>query len=298
MKHLLTPAVVLSVLALTSCTAGRKSTWVADPTEKMAAAEGETPQAVIAQGDEAWKKRDDRSSLEAAIQAWERAVKLASDDAATLTKLSHAYYFLADGHLRKLGDKSDEYLTTYEAGVKLGERALAAANPKFKEHVLSGGSVEDGVKLVGNEGIEAMYWYSASLGKWARAKGFSTTLGNKDRIKAVMSRVLDLDPQFFHGAADRYFGAFYAVAPGFAGGDMNKSKEHFEKSISLAPNYASTKVLMADVYAVKQQDRALFDKLLDEVLAMPVDAIPGLEPETKVEKEKATEMKAKAAELF
>ena len=113
-----------------------------------------------------------------------------------------------------------------------------------------------------------------------------------------MSRVLELDPEFLHGAADRYFGAFYAVAPSFAGGDMNKSKEHFEKSLERAPLYAATKVLMADVYAAKKQDRALYDKLLDEVIAMPVEALPDMIPETKVEKEKAQELKAKAAEKF
>jgi hypothetical protein len=88
------------------------------------------------------------------------------------------------------------------------------------------------------------------------------------------------------------------VAPGFAGGDMKKSKQHFEKSMSIAPNYIGTKVLMAEVYAVKEQDRALFEKLLDEALAASDDTLPGLEPETRIEKEKAREMKAKARELF
>ena len=37
---------------------------------------------------------------------------------------------------------------------------------------------------------------------------------------------------------------------------------------------------MAESYAVKKQDRALFARLLDEVLATPDDAIPDLVPET------------------
>jgi tetratricopeptide (TPR) repeat protein len=290
-KRLLSLVAAASLLA--ACSAGRQSTWEAKPT--ASAGTGESSDALVTQGDEAWKKRDDETALKAAIAAWEKAIAAKPDDAATLTKLSHAYYFLADGFLR---GKTDEYLTHFEKGVAHGEAALAAVSPKFKEHVTTGGKVEDGIQHVGKEGIEAMYWYAASLGKWARAKGFATTLGNKDRIKAVMTRVLELDPQFNHGAAHRYFGAYYAVAPGFAGGDMNKSKEHFDKSLQLAPDYLGTKVLMADVYAVKQQDRGLFEQLLDQVIAAPESVIPGLEAEAKVEKEKARELKAKIGELF
>lgn len=79
---------------------------------------------------------------------------------------------------------------------------------------------------------------------------------------------------------------------------MEKSKKHFQASMERAPYYLGTKVLMADVYAVKAQDRALFDKLLDEVLAAPDDVSPELIPETKAEKVKAAELKAKAKDLF
>ncbi|MBI3181598.1 MAG: hypothetical protein HYZ28_05605 [Myxococcales bacterium] len=286
----------LVVLSL-GCSAGRKAQWEAAPEGKPEASATSAAD-FLSQGDEAWNKRDEKPSLEAAIAAWEKAAVQNPSGAPLWAKLSHGYYFLADAHLRKLGTQSEEYLSTFEKGVAAGEHSLAAGNPKFKEHVLAGGSVEQGAKLLEAPDIEAAYWYASSLGKWSRAKGFATTLGNKDKIKAVMSRVLELDPDFFHGAPHRYFGAFYAVAPGFAGGDMNKSKEHFEKSLEIAPGYIGTKVLMADVYAVKKQDRALFDKLLDEALAVPDDVIPGFEPETRVEKEKAAEMKAKAGELF
>ncbi|MBL8950079.1 MAG: hypothetical protein JNK82_04840 [Myxococcaceae bacterium] len=295
--------VSMTVLA---CSTGRQSTWEVKPTEN-AKAEGDTPEALATQGDEAWKKRDDKASCEAAIAAWEKAVALKPDDAATLGKLAHGYYFLADAHLRN-GDK-DAYLTTFEKGVSRGEAALAAANPKFKEHVVAGGKVEEGMQhLTGTPvEVEAAYWYAASLGKWARAKGFAVTLGNKDRIRGVMTRVLELDTEatfgkqgFFHGAVDRYFGSFYAVAPGFAGGDMEKAKNHFEKSIEKAPYYPGTRVLYADTWATKKGDRALFDKLLAEVIALPDQGPEGTDiaPEIKVEKEKARELQAQASERF
>ena len=291
----------VSAIALAGCGAGRKAQWEtnaakagAKPADAgMAASGGDA----AAKAEEAWGNRGDKASLEAAIAAWEAASLANPNDAVVLAKLSHAYYFLADAHHRKLGDKSAEYLGAFEKGTAAGERALAAASPKFKQEVTGGIAVEQAIKSVGPEGLEAMYWYAANLGKWSRAKGFAVTLGNKDRIRAVMSRALELDPNFFHGAPYRYFGAFYAVAPGFAGGDMNKSKESFEKSLASAPNYVGTKVLFAELYAAKKGDRALYEKLLDEVLATPDDILPGLEPETRNEKEKAKELKAKAGDI-
>lgn len=293
-------SLILAAL-LAGCTAGRQATWEAPATTTApAATEGDTFESLTAAGDQAWQARGEKASLEAALASWQKAAALKPDDSTTWSKLARGYYFMADAYARTEGDKSEAYLTTFEKGVEAGERGMAAANAKFKEAVTAGKRVEEAAAFLGEESLEPAYWYASSLGKWARAKGFATTLGNKDRIRAVMSRVLELDPEgkFFHAAAHRYFGAFYGVAPAFAGGDLNKSKEFFEKSIALAPNYIGTKVLYADVYAVKKQDRALFEKLLDEVLAAPDEILPGLEAETKNEKAKAAELKAKVADLF
>jgi hypothetical protein len=290
--------VVLVALVGTSCGTGRTSQWESKtPAAGAPAAAPGGGDAAVAEA--AWAERGDKARLEAAIAAWERVEAAAGGgDAATWAKLARAYYFLADGHLRKLGTSAPAYLEAFEKGTTAGERALAAANPEFKRKVLAGENVEDAIKVVGSEGLPAMYWYAANLGKWSRAKGFATTLGNKDRVKGVMTRALELDAAFFHGGPHRYFGTLYAVAPGFAGGDLDKSRDHFEKSLAIAPSYAGTKILMAETYAAKKQDTALFDRLVGEVLAMPDGAIPGLEPETRAEKEKAVELKAKRDEIF
>jgi tetratricopeptide (TPR) repeat protein len=291
-------AAAAAVFALAACSAGREAQWEAKPTQKVNPSAQVDAAALMAAAEESWKRRDDQASLEKAIAAWEQLAKITPDDAQVHTRLARAYYVLADGHFRKQGTSSEAYLQAFEKGTAAGERALAASNADFKRQVTSGGAVEQAIRVIGPQSIEPAYWYATNLGKWARAKGFATTLANKDRIYAVMSRLLELDPNFFHGAPHRYLGGYYAVAPGFAGGDMRKSKEHFEKSLAIAPQYIGTKVLMAEVYAVKQQDRALFERLLDEALATADDALPGLEPETRIEKDKAREMKAKASELF
>ena len=106
----------------------------------------------------------------------------------------------------------------------------------------------------------------------------------------------------------RYFGGYEAATAGIAGGSLDKSKENFEKSIALAPNYLGTKVLFADFLCPKLQKDAdgdgepdgkvLFKKLLDEVIAADAAVDPEIEPENRMEQAKAKKLLARIDELF
>jgi tetratricopeptide (TPR) repeat protein len=287
---------ILTALAASSLACagtGRVETWKAAQSPVVGVAGVDRTD--VTAGDKLWLGRDDRSALEGAIAAWERAVAVAPNDADTLVKLARARYFLADGFLR--GDLP-AYLASLEQGVAFAERALAAASPAFAAAVKAGDPVIEAVEEVGAEGVPGLYWYATNLGKWSKGTSFTVMLANKDTYRAAMERCLALDPAFFHGGPDRYFGAFYAVAPSFAGGDLAKSEEHFHRALAAAPNYLATKVLMAENLAVKRQDRALYERLLNEVLAASDDVMPGLEPETRVEKQKASALLKLADETF
>jgi len=283
---------LVGALVLAGCGAGRTDTWKAAASGASASSPADT-----SAGDALWAERGDEQKLRGAITAWETALAAAPEDGDLLVKIARGYYLLADGYMRGDAKKAD-YEATFTKGVDYAERALTALSPAFKARVTAGERVEDALAAVDQKAVPALYWYASNLGKWAKAKGFTTTLGNKDRIKAVMERCLALDPTYFYGGPDRYFGAFYAVAPSFAGGDLGKSEAHFLKSLEMAPNYLATKVLMAENLATKKQDKELFKRLLDEVLAAADDAIPELVPEIKIEKQKATELLAQIEEKF
>lgn len=284
--------VILAVLATSGC-AGRKAAWEGDKKDQGGGAAD--VQKLVAEGDAHWAKRTDPAEIKAAIAAWEKAAAADPKNVDVLVKLTRGNYFLADGYLR---DDEKEYLRRMDLGVKWGEKAMIAASPDFEAKMRSGGKLPDAVKLVPKEGVPAMYWYASSLGKWAKRKGFAVLLGQKDNVKATMDRVLQLDPNFYYGGPHRYFGAYYAVAPAFAGGDLGKSKEHFDKSLEIEPKYVGTKILWAQELAVKEQDEATFDRLLKEVLDTPDDVIADVIPETIVEKQKARELMQEKEELF
>jgi hypothetical protein len=143
-----------------------------------------------------------------------------------------------------------------------------------------------------------LYWTAIALGKWAKLKGFSTLLKHKDTVKRYVATVQNLDEDYFYHAPDRYFGSYYAIAPSFAGGDMNKSKNLFEKSISGSPSYLDTKVLYAQYYATKQQDRRLFERLLNEVISADPNAVPDIAPENKAAQAKARHLLETKGDYF
>jgi len=245
-------------------------------------------QQLVTEGDAAFAARSDRAQLELAISKYEAAVKVKDDDWQTYEKLARACYLLADGWLFfEKEEKQAEYLATYEKGYTYGERGIAALSPEVEQRLKAGVDLKDAAALLDRKAVPLMYWYATNLGKWGNSQDITVVLRYKDRIFNVMSRVLELDPGYFHGAPDRYFGAYYAIAPTFAGGDLDKSWEHFQASLKTEPKYLATYNLIAEFYAPKKQDGALFDEMITFVKNAPIESIPGLEAEAAVEKRKA-----------
>lgn len=262
-------------------------------------------------GKAAWDARaESKDKVLEAIAAWEAAVGCTAgtntpkdrcggvstgpENIEVLATLTRAYYFTADSYMR--GDK-DSYLDYMDRAVWWGERALVAASPEFEEQMRNKAKFYEAITVVGIDGLPAMYWYATALGKWARESGFGVLVGQKDNIKATMTRALELDPNYYHGGPHRYFGAFYAIAPAFAGGDLEKSREHYDKSLEISPYFLGTKVLMAENLSVKLDDEDMFDSLLQEVIDADITTAPAeVQPEMLVEQQKAKELMAKKDE--
>jgi hypothetical protein len=267
-------------LLVTSCASNRISGWFKSD-DKIELSQAETVKAQ-SQAIVHWSKRHIKEELEKAIELYKRLSQSTENNYKFLAKLSRAHYFLADAHHSDMEMKKK----IWELGTSFGEKAMAKNTVFSKEMLKEGARVEDHLDLLGKNEIAAMYWTASNLGKWAKNSGIATTLKYKTLIKKLISRVEKLDRTFFYFAPDRYWGAFFAIAPGFAGGDMDQSKIRFERNLKEAPAYLGTKVLFADYYMTKKDDQESFKKLLNEVLASKV-MDPNILSENIVEKRKA-----------
>lgn len=286
------------VLALafivTSCASNRKAGWdQRAETLKLSKSELKSTQNMA---EKAWSKRHEKAQLEKALAHYEKLSKAAQSQAEYYkyaVRLCRGYYFLADAHYNDM-EKKKSY---WNVGTSWGEKAMAT-NELFRSEVSKGGDVTDALKHLDDSYTGAIYWTAVNLGKWAKSSGIATILKYKNRIRTMVKKVQDSNEKFFYGAAHRYWGAYYAVAPGFAGGDINKSKKHFERSLTLAPDYLGTLVLYAKFHDTKKGNKKNFKMRLKKVLSSKANAVKDITPENIIEQRKAKELLAQMDDLF
>lgn len=281
--------IVLTLSLLTGC-AKHSATYE----QSAATGTAEQSQTLYSEGLALWEGRDDAAKLTAALAKFEAAYNADPSNREAATLLTRGWYFWGDAKT----DKPEEKLEAWDKAVQWGGRCMAV-NKDFSNLMSQGNETErTAIRVMKVEDAGCLYWAASALGKWAKLKGFATLLKHKDTAKAYITKVEELDANYFYAGPDRYFGAVYAVAPSFAGGDLDKAEIRFDQSIEKQPGYLGTKVLKAAYYATKRQDEALFDKLLDEVLAADPDAIAELGPENRAEQEKAKVLKAQKSDFF
>jgi hypothetical protein len=284
-----TGIVAVGVIA-TGC-AGRKTTIGAGAQTPAAVPDSAAPSSGIrSQADAYWAQRGNPDTARLALAAYVAASTAGPADASLLARASRAHYLVANYIETDAARKDSLFLK----GVEYAERAMAL-HPGFLKVFQETKDEKKAVQELGMESIDAIYWYSANLGKWASNKSLMVRLGNKSKLEAYSKRVLDLDEKYFHGAAHRFFGALPTKVPG---GDLQVSKKHFEKAIEIEPNYFGSRTLYAELYATKARDKETFVKQIEYVIATPANSLPDAEPENRYEQEVARKLKEQTNEWF
>ncbi|MCC6621005.1 MAG: hypothetical protein IT385_07105 [Deltaproteobacteria bacterium] len=244
------------------------------------------------EAEEAWGGRADQARAQAAVDAWERAIAIDPSRHDLRIKVARAHYFLADSKLwfkkNVDGDKAagEAMAKHYKAAANHSEMALGQRYPGFRSKFCARQPFSTALEQLDREAVPGMYWYAASLSRYALMTSLVEVLNQADRIKAMMDLIKRLQPDYWYYAVDRYLGAYYTKIP-FPSGDLELSRKHFETSLGGAPSYQATKVIFAEMNAARANDRALFQRLLEEVVAFDLTTAPEIQPENEAEQGKA-----------
>ena len=138
---------------------------------------------------------------------------------------------------------------------------------------------------------EGHFWMAANMGALAESYGLRAGLRYRGAIKDALETVLNIDPAFQQGSADRALGRWYQKVPGLFGGSKTKSVEHLRRSLTYNPNSTASHYFLAETL-LDMNRRAEARTELQTVLDAPLD--PDWAPEDREFKEKA---RAKLAEL-
>jgi hypothetical protein len=134
-------------------------------------------------------------------------------------------------------------------------------------------------------------WIQANSGDW-------NAIASLPKVKALMTRVIELDETYSYGEGHLYLGVFATLLPPALGGKPEEGRVHFERAIQLsAGRDLIAKVEYARRYARITYDRPLHDRLLKEVL--DADAVaPGLTLSNVLAQRQARELLASADSYF
>ncbi|MCD4653997.1 TRAP transporter TatT component family protein [bacterium] len=125
--------------------------------------------------------------------------------------------------------------------------------------------------LCSKNDLPYLYWTASAWSGWITVNPESTlAIADLSLVVETMKRINEIDTTFQDGAVHLFFGMYYAVQPRGLGQDLDKSFEHFTKSMELAgPNAMLPKVLFARYYTRALLDEELFVSILNKVLDSP-----------------------------
>jgi hypothetical protein len=206
---------------------------------------------------------------------------------------SYSFAFLEDADQKRAG-------SWYLRGKNYALRVLQnlTGNPDFSKGELKAWG--NNLKNLDVTSLPALYWLTQCWGGWLTMNLHNPfAFADISRIEPALKKVLVLDPNFYYAGAHRGLGAFYGSRTKILGGNPEKAKVNFEKSLSLTKGrFLINSFLFAKTYAVQNQDRALFEKLLNEILEAPDDLFPEEQLANEVAKLKAKVLLDSMDDLF
>ena len=124
--------------------------------------------------------------------------------------------------------------------------------------------------------VPLLYWTAAA---WGAAISLNKTdselAADLPVVEALMRRALVLDPGFGMGAIHDFYIAYEGGRPASAGGSVERARASLAEALRLSQNHrAAPLVSFAETVDVSLQDRGEFSRLLEQALAVDVNAVP------------------------
>jgi predicted anti-sigma-YlaC factor YlaD len=126
----------------------------------------------------------------------------------------------------------------------------------------------------GKVDVPFMYWTAAAWGSAISvAKDNPDLVADQPIIGALIDRAAELDPDFNDGSIQQFLITYESVRPGAGPNHEALSKQHFDRAVEITKGQTvSPYVTYAEAISVPDQNRAEFESMLKEALAIDVNA--------------------------
>ncbi|MCC6234458.1 MAG: TRAP transporter TatT component family protein [Verrucomicrobiales bacterium] len=145
-----------------------------------------------------------------------------------------------------------------------------------------------------------LYWASASwAAAIAQAKDDPALVGDLPKVEAMLARALELDEAWNQGSVHELMIPFSMSRTTGSGDPVEAATRHFERARQLGKGRsAGALVSYAEAVCVAREDRAGFERLLREALAVDVNTVPERRVETLVVQRRAKWLLGRIDKLF
>ncbi len=147
--------------------------------------------------------------------------------------------------------------------------------------------------------VPLAYTLASTWASWIQAHSDDfAAIADLARVKAIMLRTAELDPEYENGGVFLYLGVFETILSPAQGGRPEVGRAHFERALEISDGEnLLAKVMFAEQYGRLVFDKELHDQLLREVLDAPAEA-PGFTLMNSVAKEQALELLETSDDYF
>ena len=162
----------------------------------------------------------------------------------------------------------------YRRGRDYGLRGLEVSHPGFSAQLRA--DPRAAASVARQEDVALLYWTAAA---WAALIGVSKddpqAISEVPAMEALIDRAVALDEAWDAGAIHTFLITYEPARQGVRGDALARAQAHFDRAVELSHGQqAAPYVALAETVAVSRQDRAQFQALLGQALAVDVNAEP------------------------
>ena len=239
-----------------------------------------------------------RTAIPANLKLMEGLINEDPDNAELLTYAAQGFYGYAFGFVEL--DQPARAAALYARGYAYGKRALQALGLQLDLDHAGVDELEQALQGLGDKAVPALFWTASC---WAKQidlqRDDPARIAQLASSERLMRRVLQLQPDFYHGGVYLYFGVYYGGRSPLLGGDPQRAARYFEQARAVTGG----RLLMVDVlqaeYLERQRlDRERFHRLLSRVVATPVGVFPQMALANQVARVRAERLLQHETEWF
>jgi predicted anti-sigma-YlaC factor YlaD len=157
------------------------------------------------------------------------------------------------------------------------------------------------VRVATKRDVPLLYWTATAWGAAiAVSKDTPDLVADLPKVEALIDRALELDEKFDDGAIHTLLISYEMARPGVNADEAaRRATQHFQRAVELSGGgLAAPLVTCAEAVCVQKQQRAEFEKLLRQALAIDADQKPEWRLTNLVMQRRARWLLSREDELF